>query len=114
MSLNNQGSRGAAGNSASRSSHIIDFLPGKLPSNEYAFKNMLFMNPEDFQYYLQHNGNRKPVFVKVKTMILRLEALDSINVGEVAASSIQKEAMRISKIDNIRVEPYRVKDENPL
>lgn len=47
-------------------------------------------------------------------MILRLEELDSINVGEAAASSIQKEAMRISKIDNIRVEPYRVKDENPL
>ena len=54
------------------------------------------------------------MFVKVKTLVLRLEPLDAINVGEVGASSLQKEALRISKIDNIRVSPYRVRDENPL
>lgn len=63
---------------------------------------------------MQANGNRRPVFVKVKTLVLRLEPLDGIILGEVGASAPQKEALRISKIDNIRVAPYRVREENPL
>ena len=54
------------------------------------------------------------MFVKVKTLVLRLEPLDGIILGEVGASAPQKEALRISKIDNIRVAPYRVREENPL
>jgi len=45
---------------------------------------------------------------------LRLEPLDGIKQGEIGASALQKEAMRISKIDTIRVEHIRVRDENPL
>ena len=50
----------------------------------------------------------------MKTLVLRLEPLEGIKIGEVGASAPQKEALRISKIDNIRVAPYRVRDENPL
>ena len=50
----------------------------------------------------------------MKTLVLRLEPLDGIILGEVGASAPQKEALRISKIDNIRVAPYRVREENPL
>ena len=52
--------------------------------------------------------------MKVKTFVLRLEPLEGIVVGEVGASAVQKEALRLSKIDNIRVEPFRVRDDNPL
>lgn len=45
---------------------------------------------------------------------MRLESLDGINAGEIGASALQKEAMRISKIDTIRIDPYRVKNDNPL
>lgn len=45
---------------------------------------------------------------------MRLESLDGITQGEIGASALQKEAMRVSKIDTIKVEHVRVKDENPL
>ena len=34
-------------------SDTIEFAPGKLPGNEYAFKNYLFLNPQDYQVFLQ-------------------------------------------------------------
>jgi hypothetical protein len=48
--------------------------------------------------------------------VLRLAALDSIGVGEFGASALQKEAMRISKIDTIKIAIKKVKREdlNPL
>jgi len=59
-----------------------------LPGNQYAFKNCLFLNPEDYQFFLQSNGNRKPVFVKAKGLVMRLESLDGINAGEIGASAL--------------------------
>jgi len=29
-----------------------EYTPGKLPSNEYAFKNALFVSPEDYKGFL--------------------------------------------------------------
>jgi hypothetical protein len=46
--------------------------------------------------------------------VLRLAALDSIGVGEFGASALQKEAMRISKIDTIRIAIKKVKREDCL
>ena len=92
----------------------LEFAPGKLPGNQYAFKNCMFLNPMDYNFYLEKNHNREPIYVKAKGMILRLESLDAINRGEFGASAMQKEAMRISKIDMLRIENYRVSDMNPL
>ena len=89
-------------------------MPGKLPGNTYAFKNCLFLNPADYQGYFEANGGRFPVYVKAKSMVLRLEKLEDIQAGSFGASALQKEAMRISKIDTLRVDPIRVTDENPL
>jgi len=47
-------------------------------------------------------------------MIMRLEQLDGIEAGTFGASALQKEAMRISKIDTLRIDTVRVTDENPL
>ena len=57
---------------------------------------------------------RKPVYVKAKTLILRLEPLEGINVGEFGASALQKEALRISKIDTLRLDLARITNENLL
>ena len=51
-------SRGATANGAMEGRGALEFLPGKLPGNLYAFKNMLYVNPQDFEYFLQANGNR--------------------------------------------------------
>ena len=55
-----------------------------------------------------------PIYVKAKGMVLRLEPLEGINKGEFGASALQKESMRISKIDKLRIENYRVTNMNPL
>jgi hypothetical protein len=73
-----------------------------------AFKNLLFLNPVDFNYFFQLNGDRQPVYVKCNKMILRLHADDRIAVGEVAPNSLQKESLRLSKIDPISLELVRV------
>lgn len=91
-----------------------EFTPGKLPSNDYAFKNMLFVHPDAFKNFFSQNGNREPVFVEVKNFVLRLAPLDSIGVGEFGASSLQKDAMKISKIDTIKIALKKVRDDNPL
>lgn len=91
-----------------------EFLPGKLPSNDYAFKNMLFVHPSAFKVFQQQNGNRTPIFVEVKNFVLRLAPLDSIGAQEFGASALQKEAMRISKIDTIKIGVKLIKEVNPL
>lgn len=68
----------------------------------------MYLNPADYQIYLEANGGRAPVYVKAKAMILRLEKLDEIAPGSFGASALQKEAMRISKIDTLRIDPIRV------
>ncbi len=45
---------------------------------------------------------------------MRLEQLEDIEAGTFGASALQKEAMRISKIDTLHIEIKRVTDENPL
>jgi len=90
----------------------LEFKPGKLPSNDYAFKNMLFVHPQDYNTFFEQNGRRDPVYVEVKNHVLRLAALDSIGVGEFGASALQKEAMKISKIDTIRISVKKVKRED--
>jgi len=47
-------------------------------------------------------------------MVMRLESLSGINIGEIGASAMQKEAMRVSKIDTIRIECARITNMNPL
>ena len=41
-------SRGAAAAGSMEGRGGLEFLPGKLPGNQYAFKNMLYVNPQDF------------------------------------------------------------------
>jgi len=76
--------------------------------------NSMFLHPQDYNNFLRQNNNRQPVYVKAKGMVLRLEPLDGIVAGEFGASALQKEAMRISKIDKLRLDNHRVTNQNPL
>ena len=91
-----------------------EFSPGKLPSNDYAFKNLLFVHPSAYKGFFAQNGNREPIYVEVKNFVLRLAPLDTLDAQEFGASALQKEAMRISKIDTIRIACKRVREDNPL
>ena len=64
--------------------------------------------------FLQQNDMRTPVYVKAKTLILKLEPLEGIEVGEFGASALQKEALRISKIDTLRLDLARIRNDNLL
>lgn len=46
--------------------------------------------------------------------MLLLEKLETLEAMEFGASALQKEAMRISKIDTIRIACKRVREDNPL
>jgi len=46
------------------------------------------LNPQDYNIFLQQNGNRKPVYVKAKALIMRLEPLDGMPQGEIGASAL--------------------------
>ena len=41
------------------------FSAANLPSNEYAFKNLVYFNPEVFKDFLKKNGDTEPVFVRI-------------------------------------------------
>ena len=77
------------------------FVPGKLPNNSLALKNMLYLTPESFKMFFEENGQRQPVFVKAKNMVMRLSSDDRIEKGEVGMSSLQKEALRLSNKNTI-------------
>jgi hypothetical protein len=53
----------------------VAFTPGKLPDNEYAFKNAIFINPLDYKNYARSS---KKNFVNVKNFILELLPLENI------------------------------------
>ena len=91
-----------------------EFVPGKLPGNSYAFKNNIYLSPQDYNEMLQMAGGRKPLFGRIKGLVLRIEPLADMRRTEIGASAMQKEAMRVSKIDTITIDPIKVKDDNPL
>ena len=57
---------------------MVQFTPGKLPSNEYAFKNCIYVNPQDYAAFVAQNGNRQPVYVKVKHFVLKLDQIHGL------------------------------------
>ncbi len=61
------------------------FKPGKLPSNEYAYRNAIFINPAD---YAKFSSSNRTCFVLIKQFVLELKALAEIPEGEFAASSL--------------------------
>ena len=65
--------------------------------------NALFVNPQDYEPFLTRNGGRQPVFVNCKGFVMRLEQLGEMPVGELGASSMQKEMMRVDKIERMQI-----------
>lgn len=96
------------------SNDLNEFIPGKLPGNDFAFMNSLFLHPRDFQYFKQQNDGQEPVFVKAKNFVMELESLSGIELGQIGAGACQKETLRLSKIDNLRIDVIRIKNDNPL
>ena len=92
---------------------LQQFEPGKLPGNQYAFTNMIYVSQQAYGQFVEESG-KEPVYVKVKNFVLRLSQLHTLGPKEFAASSLQKEAMRIAKIDTVSMEPVRVRETNPL
>jgi hypothetical protein len=87
------------------------FKPGKLPNNEYAYRNAIFLNPAD---YARFSSSKRICFVMIKAFVLELQPLQEIPEGEFAASSLQKDMLRISKIDSVMIQKASGLQENPL
>ena len=77
-------------------------VPGKLPGNEFAFKNAVFVHSTE---YAKYSKTSRKCFVTAqkqssRTFVFELLPCDEIPVGQFGLSALQKDMMRISKIDD--------------
>ena len=87
--------------------------PGKLPGNEFAFKNAIFVNPQD---YSKFSKSQRRCFVTIKQFVFELCASDLMQEGTFGASALQKDMLRISKIDTSPIAISKARDlvQNPI
>jgi hypothetical protein len=91
--------------------------PGKLPGNEFAFKNALFVNPAEYAKYSK--SSRKCFVTAVKqnrSFVFELLPSPEIPEGQFGASTLQKDMLRISKIDDSPIQISKAVGliENPI
>lgn len=60
-------------------------VPGKLPGNEFAFKNAIFVNPQD---YAKYSKSARKCFVQIKQFVFELLPSEHIQEGTFGASSL--------------------------
>ena len=54
-----------------------------LPSNDYAFKNQLFLNTKDFNgIKLVNKGTTDDIFIKIRETIFQVKDLTSVSPGK--------------------------------
>jgi len=63
------------------------FKPGKLPGNEYAFKNAIFINDQQYMNFKQASGNREPIYIDMNGFVLLLKPLQKMAEDEFGASA---------------------------
>ena len=84
-----------------------------LPSNDYAFRNMIFVSSSVFAILLTQSGLSKADFldVKIKQFIVKLGQLpdDQVDDMHFAVSGPYREMLGISKLDDVEIEPIKVK-----
>ncbi len=76
---------------------------GTLPNNAFAFKNVVFLSPSDFNDLRMQTKSKSRVFVDIKKFILEANPLDDIQDGTVGLSSLQREFLNLSKTDEFPV-----------
>jgi|LauGreDrversion4_2_1035121.scaffolds.fasta_scaffold1975197_1 hypothetical protein len=88
-------------------------VPGKLPGNEFALKNAIFVSPSDYQKY---SKSSRKCFVQIKQFIFELLPTDQMPDGQFGASALQKDMLRISKIDTSPLQITKARDlvQNPI
>ena len=53
----------------------LNLIPGKLPGNEFAFKNAIFVNPADYGKY---SKSSRKCFVQIKNFVFELLPSEAI------------------------------------
>jgi hypothetical protein len=89
------------------------YLPAQLPSNDHAYTNMVYLNPNDFRAFIAAAGS-KILLLHINNFIVRAEQDASIKEGELGLSKFQREAMQIGKSDQLSLKIARITDKNPL
>ena len=53
----------------------LELKPGKLPSNDYAFYNILYLSPREYAALRQASGLQahQSCYVKAKSMVLKVD-----------------------------------------
>lgn len=92
---------------------MVSLRSAGLPSNDYAFKNMIYVSPSVFSILLTQSGLAKTevLDVKIKQYIIKLGQLSEDQVDDMhfAVSGPYREMLGISKLDDVEIEPIKVK-----
>ena len=78
-----------------------EFSQQALPSNIFAFRHSVFLNPFDFEDLKIQQKKESVVYVEIKGFIVQVEELKDINEGNIGISSLFRSMMEISKIDKV-------------
>jgi hypothetical protein len=64
------------------------FVPVKLPSNEYAYKSLVYLNPNDYAFYKDQLSDKKgALFFNIKGFIVKSAPLEDIPPNGLGLSS---------------------------
>ena len=96
----------------------MQFEPCQLPLNTYAFTGHIYLNPKDLvavqTIAKSRKINQSEIHVKANNFVLKAEALEGIETGQVGLSSFHREMLNVSKLDKVSIGMAAIQDLNPL
>lgn len=87
----------------------MNLKPVNLPSSDLAYSNKVFLSLSDFNV-LRGKYGKSPVYIELNGFVFTAEGHAGVKEG-LGLSKIQREMMRISLMDNIDIQLFRVPDE---
>jgi hypothetical protein len=79
------------------------FTPCNTPSNDHAFTNMVFLNPQDHAVLQAQNKSGGSLFVELNRFIVKVGKAKDVPQGQIGLSKFQRDAMQIAKNDEIKL-----------
>jgi len=69
------------------------FTPCTTPSNDHAFTNMIFVNPQDHAALQAQNKTGGSLFVEINKFVVKVGKAKEISQGQAGLSKFQRDAM---------------------
>ena len=82
----------------------MDFKIGQLQDLEHAVSNKVYLNPADYAQLLTQNGQREPVYVKIKNYVFTLAPARYLEKGSAGLNKKQRLFLKLSQtLDKVQL-----------